>query len=47
MAEQTIDKVQIEVEASAKGVSNVFDRLERQLETLQKVLPFMALQPVE
>lgn len=38
MAEQTIDKVQIEVEASAKGVSNVFDRLERQLETLQKVL---------
>lgn len=38
MAEQTIDKIQIEVEASAKGVTSVFTQLEGQLNALQKAL---------
>lgn len=38
MAESTIDKVQIEIEATAKGTSAVFAQLESQLATLQKAL---------
>lgn len=38
MAEQIIDKVQVQVEASAKGTSAVFEQLERRLTTLQKAL---------
>ena len=38
MAEQTIDKLQVEVEASAKGTTAVFAKLEGQLATLQKAL---------
>lgn len=38
MAEQIIDKVQVEVQASAKGTSAVFEQLERRLTALQKVL---------
>lgn len=36
MAEQTIDKLQVEVTATAKGTSTVFNQLEKQLETLKK-----------
>lgn len=38
MADQTIDKVQVEIQASAKGTSAVFDQLERNLEMLQKAI---------
>lgn len=38
MANESIDKVQVEVEASAKGVSQVFTQLERQLTTLKNAL---------
>lgn len=38
MATETIDKVQVEVEATAKGTSAVFQQLENQLKTLQKAL---------
>lgn len=36
MAEQTIDKLQVEVEASARGTSSVFKQLESQLTILKK-----------
>lgn len=38
MAEQTIDKLQVEVEATAKGTSAVFRQLESQLSTLSRAL---------
>lgn len=38
MAEQTIDKIQVEVEATAKGTSAVFRQLESQLSTLSRAL---------
>lgn len=38
MAEQSIDKLQVEIEASAKGTSAAFIQLEKQLTTLQKAL---------
>lgn len=36
MAEQTIDKLVVEVEASAKGTASVFSQLEKQLDVLKK-----------
>lgn len=36
MAEQTIDKLQVEIEASARGTSSVFKQLESQLTILKK-----------
>lgn len=38
MANVTIDKVQVDVEASAKGTSQVFSQLEKQLTTLRSAL---------
>ena len=38
MADVSIDKVQVEVEASAKGVSQVFTQLEKQMTTLKNAL---------
>ena len=38
MATETIDKVQVEVEATAKGTSAVFQQLGNQLKTLQRAL---------
>ena len=38
MAEQKIDTLRIEIEATAKGTSAVFTQLESQLATVQKAL---------
>ena len=38
MAEQTIDKLQVEVTATAKGTNAVFSQLEGQMRTLKRVL---------
>lgn len=35
---QTIDKLQVEIEASAKGVSQVFTQIQNQLKTIQSVM---------
>ena len=35
---QTIDKLQVEIEASAKGVSQVFTQIQNQLKTIQNVM---------
>lgn len=35
---QTIDKLQVEIEASAKGVSQVFSQIQSQLKTIQSVM---------
>lgn len=38
MSEQTIDRVQLEIEASAKGVNETFDKIERKASALKKAL---------